>query len=122
MMLQTYLKSFGQMVQLLEENGVKVDHLLALTAQAAPSRMICNGQTVEVGHDLFEKLVGTWWEVELNDIRKTPSQCAYLADSLQDALRLRPEIDTSYWCSDADTIQTFLDEIEDWVDDECFVE
>lgn len=122
MMLQTYLMSFGQMVQLLEENGVRVDHLLALTAQAVPSRMICNNQTVEVGHDLFEKLVGTWWEVELSNIRKTPSQCAYLADSLQDALRLRPEIDTSYWCSASETTGDFLFEIEGWVEDEYFVE
>lgn len=119
MKFQTYLMSFGHMVRLLENHGIPIDQSRILNLKTDPARLICNGKTVTINNDLFEKLAGTWWEVELAGIQKTPTQYVYLADSLQDALRLRPNIDTSLWCGESEA--DFLAGIGEWIDDECFV-
>ena len=122
MKTQRYLMSFERMVQLLRDRGVKVDASQIMGLQATPSHLLCNGRIVVFADDLFEKLGGTWWEVELSCQGERPSQCMYLADSLQDAMRLRPEINTSYWGSLDETVSDFLADVNEWAEDECFVD
>ena len=125
-MLKTdsYLMSFERMIQLLQESGAEVGASRIMGLQTTPSRLICNGRPVILSNDLFEKLVGTWWEVEAFRQRQAPSRCLYLADSFQDALRLRPEIDTTYCYSYSTTEDDpdFMVEITRWVEDECFID
>ena len=99
MQSKTYLMSFEQMIQLLAET----------TNHVGPSP------------DLFEKLSRTWWEVEIAGENHIPLQCSYVADSLQDALRLRPDINTSYWCNTDENKLQFLSEIIEWQEDELFL-
>ncbi len=55
----------------------------------------------EFARQLYEKYSGTWWEVTFDDfsgiVVESSPVCVYLADSLQDALRLRPQTNESYW-------------------------
>jgi hypothetical protein len=122
MKLMTYLMSFEQMIQLLQDNGVNIDDRLVVSLPLSPARLICNGRRVVLSNDLREKFLGTWWEVELSTNNQMPSQCFYLADSLQDAFRLRPDIDTSYWCSAEEDTRQFLAEVSSWQEDEYFLE
>ena len=119
---RTYLMSFEQTVQLLQDNGVNIDNRLVVSLPLSPARLICNGQKVVLSNDLHEKFFGTWWEVEISNGSQMPSRCLYLADSLQDALRLRPEIDTSYWCNVEEDTSRFLAEVSNWQEDEIFWE
>lgn len=120
MKARTYLMSFDRMIRLLQENEISVDGRLIMSLLAPSSRLAGNGKTVLLPNELFEKFLGTWWEVEISSKDQMPSRCFYLADSLQDAFRLRPDIDTSYWCSvEEDTFQ-FLAEVSSWQEDESF--
>lgn len=119
---KTYLMSFERMVRFMQDNGVAIDSRLMVSYPSTPSRLMCDGQTVVLSNDLFEKYLGTWWEVELADDEQQPARCYYLADSLQDALRLRPGIDTSYWCDFVGNPSQFISEIAAWQEDECFLE
>ena len=56
----------------------------------------------ELIQTLCEKYSGTWWEVAFDEFtdavgKAAMPECVYLADSIQDALRLRPDKDNSYW-------------------------
>ena len=121
MKARTYLMSFERLVEFLQDNGISIDGRLAMSLPAPPSRLVCSGQAVVLSNDLFEKFFGTWWEVELSIEDHTPLRCFYLADSLQDAFRLRPEIDVSYWCDAEEDTDQFLSEVCSWQGDEyCF--
>ena len=119
---QTYLMSFERMLRILQENGINIERSLVMRMTSPPSRLVCNGQAVVLSNDLCEKFLGTWWEVELAGDDEIPSRCFYIADSLQDALRLRPHIDTSYWCDYAENSRQFVSEIANWQEDEVFWE
>lgn len=59
----------------------------------------CNDEE-EFARQLYEKYSGTWWEVTFDNSSgdvSDSSMCVYLADSIQDALRLRPKTNESYW-------------------------
>lgn len=121
MKTQTYLMSFSQMIELLRESGHVVSQSQIMDLRAVQYRLYCNGELVILSNDLFEKLNGTWWEVKLNAQSIVP-ECNYLADSLQDALRLRPQIDTTYWCGPSANQIEYLSEVMEWVEDECLVD
>lgn len=114
----TYLMSFERMIQLLQENGIRLDSRLIVNSPIPTSRLLCNGQAVSLGNDRFENFFGTWWEVEITGANQLPSRCIYLADSLQDAFRLRPDIDTTYWCSTEEDASRFLAEVSNWQEDD----
>lgn len=119
---KTYLMSFERMIQLLRDHGVQVGPSRIMSLTTTPSKLLCRGRQVTLSNDLFEKLMGTWWEVQLSRRGRVPSECIYLADSLQDALRLRPGIDTAYWCGTDGGAADFVAGVADWLEDECFVD
>lgn len=69
-------------------------------------------------NEIIEKLAGTWWEVELSAEGKMLSECLYLADSLQDALRLRLGINQSWWLAGERFTDRILSELEDSLEDD----
>lgn len=117
---RTFLMSFERMIKLLHEGSLEVNCLPAIDLNFSQYKYFDDDLSVSLKNDLSEKFTGTWWEVQLNHQMKIPSYCSYLADTLQDALRLRPDI--SYWCSTSENGTQFLDEIEGWQEDECFTE
>ena len=119
MKARSYLMSFEQMTRLLQENGISIDSRLVMNFPTQPSRLMCSVQRVFMQDDLLEKFFGTWWEVEIPSGDQMPSRCLYLADSLQDAFRLRPDIDTTYWCNVEDPFE-FLAEVSSWQEDDYF--
>jgi hypothetical protein len=67
-----------------------------------------------------EKFMNTWWEVCWPFPKATPSnppQCLYLADSLRDALRLRPNIDTTFWSNKSESFAEYLKQTEEWLEE-----
>lgn len=69
----------------------------------------------EMVRQLYEKYTGTWWEVTFDDF---PPVCVYLADSIQDALRLRPQTSESYWQNALKYFDELLFNMYD-VEEEC---
>lgn len=120
MKAKTYLMSFEQLIQFLENNTMNTVKLPAINLPPFYQQLMERNQSAVLTCDLFEKFDRTWWEVELSDEGKILSQCFYVADSLQDALRLRPDIDTSYWCSIEENASEFLAEIAAWQEDDYF--
>ncbi len=116
---KTYLMSFERVIQLIEGNGRHPVPSRVPSHPPVQSRLFCVSQSTVISNEVIERLVGTWWEVELSDEGEILRQCRYLADSLQDALRLRPNIDISYWCIAGESKTYFLTEITNWVDD-CY--
>jgi len=118
---QTFLMSFERLLRLLAEHNMRIDNSMRTPFSTPRNRRICMGQSVLTANDICEKFFGTWWEVELTAEDRCPLRCFYVADSLQDALRLRPGINTSYWC-ETDEQPRFLAEIAAWREDEYFYE
>jgi len=71
-------------------------------------------------HDeLDERLRNTWWEIRWPDgAKSTRPTCRYLADSLRDALRLRPSIPLSAGSVLNNTGRDFLELLDLWEDEE----
>ncbi len=66
-----------------------------------------------------EKYRNTWWEI-LWPLPKNPStlpQCFYAADSLRDALRLRPQADISFWSDPSETLPQYLKLTEEYAEE-----
>lgn len=122
MKARTYLMSFERMVRFLQDDGVVIDGRLMMSDPSVLSDLMCAEHALTQVGDLFEKFLGTWWEIELGCGRQRLARCYYLADSLQDALRLRPDIDTSYWCDCSGSLSQFLSEVTAWQEDECFLD
>ncbi len=76
-----YLMTFEEMRQEFTRNGLTC--WAGIIAPQPDSRILITEQ------ELNEKLKNTWWEV---DWTAGVPRCRYLADSLRDALRLRPQI------------------------------
>jgi hypothetical protein len=67
--------------------------------------------------EAFEKFRRTWWEVSIPDNSSLLSQCIYVADSLRDALRLKPGINLSPWASSFEQLELEFDDSEDWIEE-----
>ena len=119
---EKYLMSFEQMIQLVDYHREDISGLQVMNYNFPSSEISNGGQSIVLSNELFEKLDGTWWEVELSGRNHKTLKSCYLGDSLQDALRLRPGIDMSYWCEMAGSKAAFLAEINRWADEECYVD
>jgi hypothetical protein len=88
---------FEQLLQCCNDQPASISKLLGIDSD--PLNFSCDEQEL-VGR-LYEKYAGTWWEVTFEDFSdvavETEPVCVYLADSIQDALRLRPQTSESYW-------------------------
>ncbi|MGA2916162.1 MAG: hypothetical protein ABSE89_09080 [Sedimentisphaerales bacterium] len=88
---------FEQLLQYCEGQPASISKLLGLDYNP----MDFGFDEQEMVRLLYEKYAGTWWEVTLDDLSDVAGEnlpaCVYLADSIQDALRLRPQTSESYW-------------------------
>ena len=110
MKTDSYLMSFDELVRYLEETGIKNWHGV-LTLHA--------GDSGAAGDELNERLRNTWWEICWPDNPKTKQPiCRYLADSLRDALRLRPSISLSASSALNHSGPEFFDMFDLWQDEE----
>jgi hypothetical protein len=76
-------------------------------------------ETPELSDECREKYSGTWWEVRwpLPQNSGRPPECFYVADSLRDALRLRPRADLSFWANSSESLTQYLAQTQDWLEE-----
>jgi hypothetical protein len=77
-------------------------------------------KSIGLSEECREKFMNTWWEVCWPDSKMAPSnppQCRYLADTLRDALRLRPNIDITFWSNTSESFVEYLKQTEEWLED-----
>ena len=98
---------FEQLLQCCQNRPESISRLLGIDSD----QINFNYDEQELAGRLYEKYAGTWWEVTFEDFSdvacdfenfsddagETEPICVYLADSIQDALRLRPQTSESYW-------------------------
>lgn len=65
-------------------------------------------------HEFIERFRGTWWHVTFPVNKRLTPQCAYVADSLTDALRLKPDIALSPWSCCFETQDDHFTSKESW--------
>ncbi len=121
---RTSLLPFETLVALLSQNGFsdKLDAIMSIKAfEATLSQQAENNPLTP---EYQEKLRDTWWEVQwpVADSDNSAPQCRYLADSLRDAMRLRPGIDISLLANEFESFVDYLVEIEDWEQEEEYAE
>lgn len=111
MACKSYLVIFEKLVELLADNKN--------TAFSAHNQQFLNSKThlYFVGIDSFEKFRGTWWQINIPYNKHQSPDFNYVADSLRDALRLRPELDTSYWSCSGESANEFAFRTNDWADE-----
>lgn len=118
------LLPFETLVAVLNQNGFSdiLDTIMRIKSfDVMHAQQIDNDQITK---EYREKLRDTWWEVlwPAEDSDNPAPQCRYLADSLRDAMRLRPGIDISMLADKSGSFVNYLMEIEDWEQDEEFAE
>lgn len=110
---KSYLVIFEQMVDLFSNNNNPI-----VPIESKKSRTDINRNALYfVGDDATEKFRGTWWQVRIPYNRSESPEFQYVADSLRDALRLKPELDISYWSCSAKSTHDFVDSTNDWLDE-----
>jgi hypothetical protein len=116
MELRCRLLPFEELIPLLRRYGLgdRLDDILKLKVfSAGVSR---NQPDPLLSDECREKYSGTWWEVlwPLPQNSTSPICCFYVADSLRDALRLRPKADLSF-CTENFT--HYLTQVCEWTED-----
>lgn len=111
MRIENCLVSFESLVEQLREHGIHDWPCVLLPRKMEHLGVSCS--------DLTERLRNTWWEVAWPV--ETPGdwpQCRYLADSLSDALRQRPQIPITAAADTLYSVREYLEWIEQWQDAE----
>lgn len=110
MKTESCLVSFEELVPYLRSKGIE-DWYGVVTADG--------GNAAAFREELNERLQNTWWELywpdSANAVRPT---CRYLADSLRDAMRLRPNIPLSESLILINSGRDFFDMLNLWQDEE----
>lgn len=116
MMEKTYLVAFGELFGFLNKHGL-YQQLSNVSGFAALSRLELQHSKDITYQEMLERFDGTWWEVEIPIHNETSYRCTYVADSLKDALRLKPGINLSPWSSSYELLEMSWDDTEDYEDD-----
>lgn len=121
MMNNSYLVPFGELLDFLNKHRLhhEKSHISGIS-------VLIGYENRHVGNvsdqDAFERFHGTWWEVIIPAGREFLPRCIYVADSLRDALRLKPGINLSPWSSSSDLLEQFSDDAEDWSEEVDFLD
>lgn len=119
MELRCRLLPFEELIPLLQRYGLgdRLEKILKLKVFSAG--VSSNQPQPLLSDECREKYSGTWWEViwPLPNNSTASSCCFYVADSLRDALRLRPRADVSFWAKCSDNISQYLVQTQDWMED-----
>lgn len=119
MKTKTYLMMFEQLIELLGCDYSTGSQLADSTLSKIGADFIDRSALWE-SEVLLERLASTWWEVEVN-LHDQPSRCLYVADSLVDAIRLRPHIDVSFWSTWHSSVACFVADMEEWTEQQYYV-
>lgn len=118
------LLPFETLVSFLNQNGFsdKLDTIMHIKSHDAMDFQPMDNN--QITKEYLEKFRDTWWEVlwPATESNNLAPQCRYLADSLRDAMRLRPGIDISMLADKAGYFVNYLMQIEDWEQDEEYAE
>jgi hypothetical protein len=116
MELRSRLVPFEELIPLLKRYGLteRLDEIMKLKVFSAGASR--NHPEPLLSEECREKYSGTWWEIiwPLPRNSTSPLCCFYVADSLRDALRLRPQADLSF-CTENFT--QYLTQTQDWLEE-----
>ena len=108
------LMTFEELIQILLKTNRNALITRFLKIQNPPSA-ITAGKPFSVLEEWVEKYQQTWWEVIWTIPASADSpwriqQCLYVADSLSDAVRLRPYLDISFRSFTQEQLETAFEE------------
>lgn len=107
---KSYLVVFEEMVELFSNNKSPI-----IPARKCFYKINVNKSNLYfVGEDASEKFRGTWWQIKIPYKQGESAEFQYVADSLRDALRLKPELDTSHWSCSTESAHEFVSGTHDW--------
>lgn len=120
------LMPFEALIDCLSSHGFtdKLDTIMQIR-RFSSSNVPHHQTSLDLSDECYEKFMNTWWEVYWPFPKANPSnppQCLYLADSLRDALRLRPNIDIAFWPDKPKSFAKYLKYDEDWLEEDSFVQ
>lgn len=121
MMSNSSLMSFESLVDYLGRHGFmdKLDMVLQIRQSSAGIGLAPTSK--DLSGEYYERFTNTWWEVCWpfpQKVNQLPC-CRYLADSLPDALRLRPNISIPSRSDEKPkAFARYLASEEDWLEDD----
>jgi hypothetical protein len=113
------LLPFEELISLLSRHGFAERLEMAMKMRVFSAQESPNRKTPVLSDECREKYSGTWWEIgfPLPQNSGQRLQCFYVADSLRDALRLRPRADLSFWADSSQTPTQFLNQTSEWIEE-----
>ena len=124
---KSYLMPFEEVVKMLIGKGLGGNIPDLMRLRSMPEAR-CEDYFSSPGYqECQERYHQTWWEIICDQefeskLPSSPFQCLYLADSLKDAIRLRPRGKIRFWSCSTKDMNTYLDQMEDWSDDQDIFE
>jgi hypothetical protein len=116
---QLHLLSFEVLLSLLRQRGFanRLDTIFKI--QIFSDGIDLGREMLEMSETCREKYRDTWWEIVWPQPydKTSPPQCFYVADSLRDALRLRPRTDISFWANPTETLAQYLAQTKEWFEE-----
>ncbi len=118
MMSHSSLMPFESLIDYLSSHGFanRLDAIMQIRRLHFDSNLQ-NPKSLNLSDECCQKFANTWWEVCWPSPKadlSNPPQCMYLADSLRDALRLRPNINIMFWPDRPKSFAKYLICNDDW--------
>jgi hypothetical protein len=116
---QFRLLPFEELISLLSQHGFTDRLAMVMKMRVFSEEGSRNHPIPALSDECREKYSGTWWEIllPLPQDYTAPLHCFYVADSLRDALRLRPRTDLSFWANSSQTPTQFLNQTQEWFEE-----
>jgi hypothetical protein len=116
---QFRLLPFEELILLLSRYGFTDRLETVMKIRVFSAEESWNHKMPVLSDECREKYSGTWWEIcfPLPQNSTAPLHCLYVADSLRDALRLRPRADLSFWANSSQTPTQFLNQTQEWLEE-----
>lgn len=118
MIFQSSLIPFETLIEYLSFHGFSdnldtIMQIRGFSLSSTPQQQT----SLYLSDECHEKFMNTWWEVCWPFPKASPShppKCLYLADSLRDALRLRPNIDIAFLPDKSKSFAEYLHRDKNW--------
>jgi len=116
---QSRLLPFEELISLLSRQGFAQRLEMIMKVRVFSDEGSRNHPMPVISDECREKYSGTWWELllPLPQDYTAPLHCFYVADSLRDALRLRPRTNLSFWANSSQTPAQFLNQTLEWLEE-----
>jgi hypothetical protein len=113
---RAYLVAFDELLEFLVKHRLwnKQAHITSINQLT-----LLKGYETNNNEDqsFIERFQGTWWEVSIPVNNEILPKCAYVADSLTDALRLKPNVALSRWSCSFERVEDNFISQEDWAEE-----